>query len=80
MQDLTGGVPIIIDIGNKIKDNYKGEDGNRKLWGYLNSRMDEGSHIGISKSANGLPGRSTQIPAQHAYGILKLVLLNGQTH
>ena len=79
LQDLTGGVPIIIDIGNKIKDNYKGEDGNRKLWGYLNSRMDEGSHIGISKSANGLPGRSTQIPAQHAYGILKLVLLNEQT-
>ena len=27
-----------------------GEEGQRKLWEYLNSRMDEGSHIGVSKS------------------------------
>jgi len=79
LQDLTGGVPIMIKIGDKLQDKYKGAEGTKMLWAYLNERMDEGSHIGISKSKNGLPGRSPEIQAQHAYGITKLSLLNDQT-
>ena len=79
LQDFTGGVPVFIQIGHRIKEEHTGEEGQRKLWEYLNSRMDEGSHIGVSKSKEGLPGRSLDIEENHAYGILKLYMLNGQT-
>jgi hypothetical protein len=79
LQDMTSGVPITIevaDIGKRFSASpasasSTGTSAEDALWRYLQDRMGEGGLLGASKSSHH-PGRASEIMEKHAYGILRL--------
>ena len=76
LQDLTGGVPFTFKF-DALKEEWTGTTGKDRFWEYLQDRMRDGSHCGVSKSQD-KEGRSSQIVCHHAYGIIRFGSLNGR--